>query len=61
MNFTDFFIRRAVTTTLIMVGILLFGILSYTNLPVSELPQVEYPTIQVSASLPGANPFRRKN
>ena len=56
MNFTDFFIRRAVTTTLIMVGILLFGILSYTNLPVSELPQVEYPTIQVSASLPGANP-----
>ena len=56
MNFTDFFIRRAVTTTLIMAGILLFGILSYTSLPVSELPEVEYPTIQVSASLPGANP-----
>ncbi|HXR78729.1 MAG TPA: efflux RND transporter permease subunit [Bryobacteraceae bacterium] len=56
MNFTDFFIRRAVTTTLIMAGILLFGILSYTSLPVSELPEVEYPTIQVSAALPGANP-----
>jgi HAE1 family hydrophobic/amphiphilic exporter-1 len=56
MNFTDFFIRRAVTTTLIMAGILLFGILSYTSLPVSELPEVEYPTIQVSATLPGANP-----
>ncbi len=56
MNFTDFFIRRAVTTTLLMAAILIFGIFSYTTLPVSDLPQVEYPTIQVSASLPGANP-----
>ena len=56
MNFTDFFIRRAVTTTLLMAAILIFGIFSYSTLPVSDLPQVEYPTIQVSASLPGANP-----
>ncbi len=56
MFFTDFFIRRAITTTLIMVGILGFGLLSYFSLPVSNLPTVEYPVIQVSASLPGANP-----
>ncbi|MFL6353487.1 MAG: efflux RND transporter permease subunit [Bryobacteraceae bacterium] len=56
MHFTDLFIRRAITTTLLMAGILIFGILSYTTLPVSNLPSVEYPTIQVSASLPGANP-----
>jgi hydrophobe/amphiphile efflux-1 (HAE1) family protein len=56
MHFTDLFIRRAITTTLLMAGILIFGILSYTTLPVSNLPAVEYPTIQVSASLPGANP-----
>ena len=56
MNFTDFFIHRAVTTTLLMAAILIFGIFSYSTLPVSDLPQVEYPTIQVSASLPGANP-----
>ena len=56
MHFTDLFIRRAITTTLLMAGILVFGILSYTTLPVSNLPAVEYPTIQVSASLPGANP-----
>ena len=56
MYFTDFFIRRAITTTLIMAGILGFGLLSYFSLPVSNLPAVEYPTIQVSASLPGANP-----
>src|ERR1700744_1866376 len=56
MQFTDFFIRRAITTTLVMVAILGFGLLSYFSLPVSNLPAVEYPTIQVSASLPGANP-----
>ena len=56
MQFTDFFIRRAITTTLIMAGILGFGLLSYFSLPVSNLPVVEYPTIQVSAALPGANP-----
>jgi hydrophobe/amphiphile efflux-1 (HAE1) family protein len=56
MRFTDFFIRRAITTTLLMVAILGFGLLSYVSLPVSDLPSVEYPTIQVSAGLPGANP-----
>ncbi len=56
MHFTDLFIRRAITTTLLMAGILVFGILSYFSLPVSNLPAVEYPTIQVQASLPGANP-----
>ena len=56
MHFTDLFIRRAITTTLVMAGILIFGLLSYFTLPVSNLPAVEYPTIDVSASLPGANP-----
>src|SRR3569833_1640266 len=56
MNITDLFIRRAITTTLVMSGILVFGSLSYGSLPVSTLPAVEYPTIEVSAGLPGANP-----
>jgi HAE1 family hydrophobic/amphiphilic exporter-1 len=56
MHFTDFFIRRAITTTLIMVAILGFGLLSYISLPVSDLPAVEYPSLQVYAGLPGANP-----
>jgi HAE1 family hydrophobic/amphiphilic exporter-1 len=50
------FIRRPITTTLIMVGIVLFGLISYHALPVSDLPAVDYPTINVNASLPGANP-----
>ncbi len=56
MRFTDLFIRRSITTTLLMAAILVFGILSYVTLPVSNLPAVEYPTIQVGAALPGANP-----
>src|SRR5580692_2237890 len=56
MRITDFFIRRKVTTTLLMAAILVFGVLSYFSLPVSDLPTVEYPTIQVQAALPGANP-----
>jgi len=56
MRMTDFFIRRATTTTLLIAAIASFGFLSYFSLPVSNLPEVEYPTIRVSAELPGANP-----
>jgi HAE1 family hydrophobic/amphiphilic exporter-1 len=43
-------------TTLLMIGILVFGIVSYRKLPVSDLPAIDYPTLNVNASLPGANP-----
>ena len=39
-----------------MLAILVFGLAGYRALPVSDLPNVDYPTINVSASLPGANP-----
>jgi HAE1 family hydrophobic/amphiphilic exporter-1 len=56
MSIPELFIRRPVATTLTMVGILLFGLVGYEALPVSDLPNVDYPTLQVQASLPGANP-----
>ena len=56
MSISDLFIKRPVTTTLVMVGILIFGIMGYRALPVSDLPNVDFPTIQVSAVLPGASP-----
>jgi HAE1 family hydrophobic/amphiphilic exporter-1 len=34
----------------------IFGLFGYTSLPVSDLPSFDFPTIQVSASLPGADP-----
>jgi HAE1 family hydrophobic/amphiphilic exporter-1 len=50
------FIKRPIGTTLLACAILLIGIAAWPLLPVAPLPQVDFPTIQVSASLPGANP-----
>jgi HAE1 family hydrophobic/amphiphilic exporter-1 len=55
MNISGLFIRRPVTTTLVMLGILMFGIMAYNSLPVSDLPTVDFPTITVNANLPGAS------
>src|SRR5918999_123708 len=55
MNISGLFIRRPVTTTLVMLGILMFGIMAYKSLPVSDLPTVDFPTITVNANLPGAS------
>lgn len=56
MNISAPFIRRPIATSLLAAAILLAGFVAYTLLPVSPLPKVDFPTIQVSASLPGANP-----
>ena len=56
MNIAALFIRRPITTTLLMSAILLFGIIGYRELPVSDLPSVDFPTVHVSARLPGASP-----
>ena len=50
------FIRFPVATSLLMAGLLLVGMVAYPQLPVAPLPEVDFPTIQVSASLPGADP-----
>jgi HAE1 family hydrophobic/amphiphilic exporter-1 len=56
MNISETFIRRPIATSLLMAAIALFGVIAYRALAVSDLPQVDYPTINVNASLPGANP-----
>jgi multidrug efflux pump len=56
VNISAPFIRRPVATTLLTIGLAMSGILAWGLLPVSPLPQVDFPTIQVSATLPGAEP-----
>ncbi|MFI5294595.1 MAG: efflux RND transporter permease subunit [Thermodesulfovibrionales bacterium] len=56
MNIAELFIRRPIMTSLVMLAIFIFGIGAYRFLPVNDLPNVDFPTIQVTASLPGANP-----
>jgi len=56
MNLAELFIRRPIMTGLVTSSILLFGLMAYRLLSVSDLPNVDYPTLEVTASLPGANP-----
>jgi HAE1 family hydrophobic/amphiphilic exporter-1 len=56
MSFSELFIRRPVTTVLVMVLIVFFGVSAYRRLPVSDLPTVDFPTITVNVNLPGASP-----
>ncbi len=46
---------RSATSRLTGAGVAA-GIFGYAQLPVAALPQVDFPTIQISATLPGANP-----
>ena len=57
MNISRIFIERPVMTTLLMAGLVIFGVFGYVALPVSELPNIDFPTINVGASLPGADPI----
>jgi len=56
MNISAVFIKRPIGTSLLALAVLLVGAAVWPLLPVAPLPQVDFPTIQVSASLPGANP-----
>lgn len=56
ISISEPFVRFPIATSLLMVGIVFIGIIAYPQLPVSPLPQVDFPTIQVSATLPGADP-----
>ena len=56
MNIAEIFIKRPIMTSLVMLAIFIFGLAAYRLLPVNDLPNVDFPTIQVTASLPGANP-----
>ena len=56
MNFSELFIRRPVMTVLLNVALIVAGVLAYRQIPVSALPSYDTPVINVTATLPGANP-----
>ena len=56
MNLAALFIKRPITTTLIMLGIVVFGVMSYRVLPVSRSAGDRLPDDLRQASLPGASP-----
>jgi hydrophobe/amphiphile efflux-1 (HAE1) family protein len=56
MNVCAPFIRRPVGTSLLAIGLFLAGMIAYHFMPVAAIPRVDFPMINVSASLPGADP-----
>ena len=56
MNLSELFIRRPVMTVLLNVAVVLAGVIGFQKIPVAALPSYDTPVINVSASLPGANP-----
>jgi HAE1 family hydrophobic/amphiphilic exporter-1 len=56
MGFVRIFVERPVATILLTFAIIFGGLFGYRQLAVSALPEVDLPTIQIEASLPGANP-----
>jgi hydrophobic/amphiphilic exporter-1 (mainly G- bacteria), HAE1 family len=56
MNLSELFIRRPVMTILLNLALVVAGLIAYRHIPVAALPSYDTPVINVSASLPGANP-----
>ena len=56
MNFTGFFIKRTVFTSLMAFSIFLAGIITFHLIPVSALPKLVFPAIHVKVGLPVATP-----
>lgn len=56
MSISAAFIKRPIGTSLLAAALFLVGVAAWPLLPVAPLPQVDFPTIQVSVTLPGADP-----
>src|ERR1700753_366380 len=56
MSLSEPFIKRAVGTSLLAIGLFMLGLGAYRSLAVASLPRVDFPMVAVSASLPGADP-----
>jgi multidrug efflux pump len=55
VSLLELFIERRIATSFLAIAVLLAGTVAYLMLPVAPLPQVDFPTIQIGATLPGAN------
>jgi HAE1 family hydrophobic/amphiphilic exporter-1 len=55
MSLSDTFIRRPVLSTVCSILILMAGLISLPLLPIENLPNIAPPTVQVNATLPGAD------
>ncbi|MFN6131942.1 MAG: efflux RND transporter permease subunit [Synechococcaceae cyanobacterium] len=55
MNLSEAAIRRPIATILLTLALVVAGLVGYSQLAISDLPNIDFPTLQVNASLPGAD------
>ncbi len=55
MNFTEFFIRRPVFSSVLSILLLLIGLVSYFTLPLSQFPRIKTTTVSIRTAYPGAS------
>jgi HAE1 family hydrophobic/amphiphilic exporter-1 len=56
MNFSELFIRRPVTTTMLMSLLIILGMMGFSKIRMDLFPAVEFPVVVVSTVYPGAAP-----
>lgn len=56
MNISNYFIKKPIGITLIVLSICAIGLSAYFKLSVSDIPTIDYPVVTVTAFYPGANP-----
>ena len=56
MNLPEFGVKKAVTTAMIFIGIIILGGVSLSRLGLDLLPDIEIPSIMVITTYPGADP-----
>ncbi|WP_418791901.1 efflux RND transporter permease subunit [Phosphitispora sp. TUW77] len=61
MKISEFAVRRPVTITMIVLGILLIGIVSLGKLAIDLYPELDFPIAAVIANYPGAGPEEIEN
>lgn len=53
----EFFVRRPVTTIMLISVFLVLGIVSLLNLQVQETPDIDFPIVTITITYPGATPL----
>jgi len=56
MNFSELFIRRPVTTTMLMTLLIILGMMGFSKISMDLFPDVDFPVVVVSTVYPGAAP-----
>lgn len=53
----EFFIKRPVTTVMLVLIFVVLGIVSFSELPIEENPQIDFPIVTITSVYPGATPL----